>query len=196
MERGDFRDGVYEARLRRAADRVQAVLARSGNAWGIPLQITKSITLEADGSALDIHYQLSGLPQDRELHFAVEMNFAGLPAEAEGRYFFDAAGGELGLDGTPLDLQPRGSLGLADEWLGIRLDLQSTQPAGFWTYPIATVSQSEGGFELVHQAVCVLPHWLVRGDADGQWEVALRLTIDTSTAENRMREHEAATSGV
>jgi alpha-amylase len=39
------------------------------------------------------------------------------------------------------------------------------------------VSQSEGGFELVHQSVVVMPHWIVTPDADGVWKVAMRLSF-------------------
>ncbi|MBM4089291.1 MAG: DUF1926 domain-containing protein, partial [Planctomycetes bacterium] len=58
----------------------------------------------------------------------------------------------------------------------------------WWTYPIETVSQSEGGFELVHQSVVVQPHWLIRGDSRGRWSVTIRLEADTSLAEHRMQE--------
>ena len=36
-----------------------------------------------------------------------------------------------------------------------------------WTFPIATVSQSEGGFELVHQSSAVIPHWEFTPDESG-----------------------------
>jgi alpha-amylase len=55
-----------------------------------------------------------------------------------------------------------------------------------WTFPIETVSQSEGGFELVHQSIVVQPRWLVRGDAAGRWSVTMRLALDTSLAESRV----------
>ena len=38
LERGDFVQAPFEARLRRNPDRVQVQLARLGNAWGIPMQ--------------------------------------------------------------------------------------------------------------------------------------------------------------
>ena len=76
--------------------------------------------------------------------------------------------------------------GLTDEWLGLTLQLTLNRPTDLWTCPVETVSQSEGGFELVHQSVAVIPHWIVRGDADGRWAVTLRLGIDTRLAESRM----------
>ena len=41
MERGDFADGPYQAKIRRNPGRVQILMTRQGNAWGIPLTITK-----------------------------------------------------------------------------------------------------------------------------------------------------------
>ena len=58
-------------------------------------------------------------------------------------------------------------LGLCDEWLGIDVALKTSRPTDFWTFPIETVSQSEGGFELVHQSTVVQPHWLVDAGAGG-----------------------------
>jgi alpha-amylase len=54
-----------------------------------------------------------------------------------------------------------------------------------WTFPIETVSQSESGFELVHQSVVVQPHWYIQAGADGRWSTTMTLAIDTSAAERR-----------
>jgi hypothetical protein len=34
--------------------------------------------------------------------------------------------------------------------------------------------------------VCVIPHWIVQGDAQGRWSVTMYLNVDTSLAERRM----------
>jgi hypothetical protein len=68
--------------------------------------------------------------------------------------------------------------------------LTTNRPTGFWTFPVATVSQSESGIELVHQSVAVLPHWLVRGDSEGRWSVTLQLDLNTAAAESRQSEPE------
>jgi alpha-amylase len=55
------------------------------------------------------------------------------------------------------------------------------------------VSQSEGGFELVHQSVVVMPHWIVTPDADGVWKVVMRLSIgNPKTAAQAAAPHVAA----
>jgi alpha-amylase len=104
------------------------------------------------------------------------MNFSGLPGGADDRYFSDAEGTSLGRLDTQLDLADSRLLTLSDRWLGIDVSMEFDRPSGVWAFPIQTVSQSEGGFELVHQSVCVQPHWMVTSDADGRWAVNIELT--------------------
>lgn len=195
VQGGDFVEAPYEARLRRNPDRIQVQMVRQGQAFGAGVQITKGVTLDAGSNTLEIAYLLEGLPQERSLHFAVEMNCAGLPAGADDRYFRSLDGEQLGQLGTWLDLHEVEGLGLVDQWLGVDVGLRASRPTHFWTYPIATVSQSEGGFELVHQSVALVPHWYVTPDAEGRWSVTMRLSLDTSMAESRMQEVEALAVG-
>jgi hypothetical protein len=175
MERGDFVELPFEAKLRRGSDRVQVQMRRDGNAWGIPITLTKAVTLIAGSDRLSITYLLENLPPGEPLHFAIEMNFAGLPAGADDRYFSDGDGNPLGQLGEQLDLHDATGIGLSDRWLGIDVSLDIDRPSGIWAFPIETVSQSEAGFELVHQSVCVQPHWIVTADADGRWAVQIEM---------------------
>ncbi len=189
---GDFIGAPFETRIRRNPNRIQVQLKRSGYACGVPVTITKGVTAESGSGTLEIAYLLEGLPADQPLHFGVELNFAGLPSHADDRFFYQSNDKKLGQLQTQLDLENAFDLGLADQWLGIDLHLSVDQPTRWWTYPIETVSQSEGGFELVHQSVVVQPHWLVRGDASGCWSMTMQLEIDTSLAESRMQPTEQA----
>ena len=90
-----------------------------------------------------------------------------------------------------LDLVDAMGLGLVDEWLGLDVGLKTSRPTSLWTFPVETVSQSESGFELVHQSVVVQPHWIVLPDAEGCWAVTMRLAIDTGLAEQRQAERPA-----
>jgi alpha-amylase len=182
LERGDFASGVYEASIRRNPGRIQVLLSRTGNAWGIPFTLSKAITLEAGSRSLEIAYKLEGLPRDFRQHLAIEFNFAGLPAQAAGRFFYDESGRALGELGSKLDLEGPRVLGLVDDWLDIDARLtfapaSNGAATGIWTFPIQSVSQSEGGFELVHQSVVVMPHWIVTPDAHGIWKVTMRLDL-------------------
>ncbi len=184
-ELGDFVTGPYEAKLRRNPKRMQAQLTRKSRVGDRSIQITKGITLVAGGQSLQIAYLLEGLPPGELIHFGVEFNFAGLPSGCDDRYFHDAHRNPLGHLGSRLDLKDIDSLALFDEWLGIDVELQSDQPMHVWTFPIETVSQSEGGFELVHQSVVVHPHWYIKAGSDGRWVATMTLAIDTSMAEKR-----------
>ena len=192
QQRGDFINGSYEARIRRNPDRIQVQLLRDGSVGGTPVRITKGLTLDAASSTLQVAYLLENLPTDRQLHFAVEFNFAGMPSNAYGRNFVDMEGKILGQLGTKLDLNNVFGLGLTDEWLKLDVGLKMSRPTSFWTFPIETVSQSEGGFELVHQSVVVMPHWLVEADKEGRWSVTMQMSLDTSRAENNHHEETVA----
>ena len=191
QEHGDFVGRAYEAKVRKNPDRIQVVMNREGSAYGMPITITKGVTLSAAGHTLEIAYLLEGLPQDRTHHFAVEFNFAGMPSGADDRYFYrgdrEDPSHRLGQLGERLDETDVTELALVDQWLGLDVRLATSGPTNIWTYPIETVSQSEGGFELVHQSVVVVPHWHVRGDSQGRWSVTMSLAIDTTLAESRMQ---------
>lgn len=176
-ERGDFVAMPFDAKLRRGVGKVQAQLRREGNAWGIPITITKAITLEAGKDSMSVSYLLEGLPPGRPLHFAVEWNFAGMPSGADDRFFFDANASRMGQLGTKLDLHQTQYLGLIDQWLGVSVQLSLNRPSSIWTFPISAVSQSEAGFESVHQSVCVMPHWIVQGDVEGRWSVTMEVVL-------------------
>ena len=191
-EQGDFVHAPYEAKLRRNDGRVQLLLSRQGMVQGRQVKLTKGITLNAGEATLEIAYMLENVPSDIALHLAPEFNFAGLPSGADDRYFSGGQGQQLGQLGHQLDLSGMTHLALTDEWVGISCRLHFDQPASIWTYPVETVSQSEGGFELVHQSVAVLPHWVIVPDAEGRWSTTMRLSIDTSLAESRMPQYAEA----
>ncbi len=185
IERGDFATGAYEASIRRNPGRVQVLLTREGNVWGIPLTLAKAVTLEEGSRSLEIAYKLEGLPAGFKQHLAVEFNFAGMPAGAVGRRFQNEAGGDLGDLGDGLNLASCKLIGLVDGYMKIDAKLaiapaSNGEQASLWTFPIQTVSQSESGFELVHQSVVVMPHWTVTPDAEGVWRVAMKLILGPS----------------
>jgi alpha-amylase len=184
-ELGDFVQGAYGHQEKRSGRSVYVLLQRSGRVGGHAVRLTKAISMESDSSILTIRYALDDLPRDHRLHFAVEFNFAGMAAGQEDRYFTYDGVSKAGQLQTLQDRQNAERIGLVDEWLGLEVTLLSTRAANFWAFPIQTVSQSEGGFELVHQSTAVLPHWHVEADAHGHWETTLMLKLDTSRSEKR-----------
>ena len=177
VQRGDFVDASYRAVVRRNPNRVQVKMDREGIVMGRKINITKGITLNAGDDTVEIAYLLENVPKDQPIRFGVELNFAGIPAGCDDRFFYDSAKTRLTDMGTVQNLDPREFLGLTDQWLGIDIQLTTDQPTGFWTYPIQTVSNSEGGFELVHQSVAVVPHWIIQPDEQGKWSCVMRMKI-------------------
>jgi len=124
MERGDFADGQYTATVRSNPDRVQVLLSKEGNAWGIPLTIKKGVTLDEGSDTLEITYMIEGLPADRSFHFGVDFNLAGMPDGQDDRFFSNSNGKNLGQLGSTLDLKDVQQLGVNDQWLGLAVQLE------------------------------------------------------------------------
>ena len=184
QELGDFVSGRYEPSVTQLGQAVQLTLERTGSVADRTIGLSKTISLVPGVDELSVRYRLAPLPVDLSLHFAIELNFAALAAGADDRYFCSARGNKLGPLQSILDITRADRLALVDEWLGIEISLACSQPAGFWAFPIQTVSKSEGGFELVHQSVCLLPHWRIPTIAK-TWEVELVLRLDATQAKRR-----------
>jgi alpha-amylase len=183
---GDFETAAYEASVRRGEQEIALQMHGRGHVSQYDVDIRKVVVLSKDRPGeLIIQYQLHGLPQQVPLHFGIEFNFATMPGGASDRYFYDASGAQLGLLDLRQSLEDCDRIGLVDEWQGLDVSLELSQKGGIWTHPIETISQSESGFELVHQSVSVTPHWEFVAPEDGPWVVDIRLIMDTSLARAR-----------
>ena len=175
-------EGVFETTIRRDGEQAEAVMTRTARLTRFEVDIRKTVSLAAGSNALSVRYEFEGLPAGRPVHFAAASHLAGMAGGAEDRYFHDASGDRRGMLNATLDLENATRLGLCDEWLGLDVALEWTQPGGVWTSPVETVSGSEAGFESVFQSCAVVPHWEFVAPADGRWSVGLTLTCDASAA--------------
>ncbi|MFM7925441.1 MAG: alpha-amylase/4-alpha-glucanotransferase domain-containing protein, partial [Planctomycetaceae bacterium] len=157
---GDFATGEWEAGVRKGERRILLEMHRNGRAGELTGEVRKTVAISADRpSELLVQYELLGFPAGMPLHFGVELNFAAMPGGAADRYFYDEEGSRRGTLDTVQNLPSGERLSLVDEWLGVDVSVESSVRAGFWAYPLETISQSEDGFEAIHQSVCVVPHW-------------------------------------
>ncbi|MBN67857.1 MAG: alpha-amylase, partial [Gimesia sp.] len=194
-ELGDFVEGVYLSSVRRTDDECDVRMSRKGHVGPYEVEVTKTVSLSKSAAGtLVVQYELSNLPTEVPLHFGVEFNFAGMAAGASDRYYYNHMGKQLGQLESKLDLEKLDRIGLVDEWLGLDAALDLSSPANIWTFPIETISQSEGGYELVHQSSVVIPHWEFVADDEGRWSVTITLSLDTSAAQAKALS-EAAASG-
>ncbi|MDR1053303.1 MAG: DUF1926 domain-containing protein [Planctomycetaceae bacterium] len=191
-QHGNFVQEEYDAVIRKKAGRIQVLLSREAYAYGALIRVDKAITLSEGSDVVDIAYKLSNLPKDYRIHFAVEMNFSGMPGGIDNRFYHSGngvlTGKSIGNLSSNLDISGWNEIGLYDDWLGVDVVLGVNRPTDFYAFPIETVSQSESGFELVHQSVALQPHWRIIPDETGTWEVEMSLKIDTKIAIDREKE--------
>ena len=183
---GDFATGTYEASVRKGDQKIAVEMRRKGRVSDLNGEVRKNVILSSDRpNEMLIQYHVVGFPQNVPLHFGVELNFSAMPGGADDRYFYDAAGQRLGTLDTMLDQHDSERISLVDEWLGLDVSVEMSRAGGIWTMPIETISQSEGGFEAVHQSVCIVPHWEFMMPEQGAWVVDLRIVFDSSVAAAR-----------
>ncbi len=177
---GDFIGKPFDARIRRASNRVEVVLCREALVEDRLIDLQKTICLASESDELEFAYNLRGLIPGQRLLLGVEFNFAGMPAGADDRFFYDSQSKRLGQLGSQLAISDESLLGLIDEWLGLEVQWSALLPAQIIAYPVNTISQSEAGAELIHQSVCMIPTWTVHANAHGCWEVAFKMAFRTS----------------
>jgi hypothetical protein len=110
--------------------------------------------------------------------FGVEMNFAMLSADEDRAWYTDAQGKRCGVLDAPLAMANLTAFGIHDEVKKCAFRLSFDKPAEIWAIPVQTVSQSEGGFELVYQSSAVVPRWGVRIGADAEFKVGMVLDVE------------------
>lgn len=191
----DFASGAYESTVRRADGKVEVRMHRRGSVSPYEIEVAKTVRLDAKHpGTLLVQYVLSNLPAGLPFHFAAELGFAGLAAGADDRYYYGSEGERLGRLESVHELHDEIRIGLVDEWLGVDVSVECDRPGGVWLFPIETISQSESGFELVHQSCRVIPHWRIEvgNEDEGRWEVRLAIDVDTSIARARQLAETAA----
>jgi hypothetical protein len=133
-EQGDFVDRPFSFK---AAGKT-LILERRGAVWAagerVPLAIRK--TIEPGDGALRVILEVENLSEkDLSLKYGSEWNFLAFPHELELR-----GPGGAALYGGQLLFEPEGADAL-------------------WSFALRTLSQSEGGFDIIHQGYCFCPVW-------------------------------------
>ena len=176
-ELGDFVEGEYTSEISKRRNLQRVVLERQGfvnlGFDRVPLTVRKTVSLGATQPAFTAEYELTG-PADRVITvlFGVEMAYAMLASQADDRWYYsDRREAKLGKLATRLDIPSTTRFGLVDGWQQLDIALGFSTPARIWTFPLETVSQSEGGFEAVYQGSIVLALWQVTLAAGEPWKV-------------------------
>jgi len=151
-EQGDFVNQGYQFSLSHG----QLRLARRGYVWQeearLPVLVQKTIV--PTNGVVRINYQVENLAEtELRLFFGSEWNFYLLPGEWEEK---------------------------ADRilLLGGKVELDFSPPAEIWHFPLETLSQSEAGYDIIHQGMCFLPHWRASLLPSEKFSVTITLRIE------------------
>ncbi len=166
-DQSDFSRQDFHGEVRRGDGRLQIRLQRQGLVQGIPLRVSKALTLLAQRSELEVTYLIEGLPEGCSLCFASLWHWYGVDQAWPERYWHDCQGETFAAGHHPRFFPQTGGIGLYDGWLGLDMQLQFDQPAAVLVSPTAD-----------HSAV--MPHWLIAGDGEGRWSTQFRLVLESS----------------
>ncbi|MGZ5515001.1 MAG: alpha-amylase/4-alpha-glucanotransferase domain-containing protein [Candidatus Aminicenantales bacterium] len=133
-EQGDFVDGAFSFEASGGELRLERRgMVRAGEER-VPLVIRKTVAASDGSLRIDIEVEnLSGRPLD--VTYGSEWNFLAFPHEIE----------LLGADGAAL--------------YGRALRFEPSAADAVWTFALRTLSQSEEGFDIIHQGYCLCPVW-------------------------------------
>ena len=177
LERGDFVQGAYLGQIHHEEGQTRLVLHRKGFVSGHSIEITKTVSVKAGSPQVEVQYELTGLPAQADLVFAVEINMASMAGNASDRFVLNEHGENLGPLNGNRDLPTCRKVSLCDEWLNLTSSLEWNCAAAVWLFPIQTVSQSEGGFEAVYQSTAVIPRWPMVPDMNGRWSLQITWSL-------------------
>jgi 4-alpha-glucanotransferase len=176
-ECGDFALGTYLARTQRDPRRAAVIMERAGVAAGHSIRLRKTVELQAGRARLSVRYELDDLPAASCLHFAVEINIAGIAGRIDECYDAALSGTAIATRDECLDLAHTRGVRLTD--LGSdTANLTWSKSAGLWCFPVETVKHDQsGGSEAVRQSTAVVPHWHITPDEHGCWEVLIEWEV-------------------
>ena len=161
---GDFSQEPYSVRAGRRGDVLVASFAREGvvrsGSKRVPVRVEKEIALPEKEGMFQVAYTLRAR-EPVEAAFAVEFNIAMLNPEAFGAPEPD-----------------RVTLKVKDNWHDLDLTFVAAAASGYWIYPVKTVSQSDGGYELNYQCTAVVPYWRLQLEPERPWTGMITLKVD------------------
>jgi hypothetical protein len=181
QEEGDFLSEPYEIEARRRG-KEEVVLFRSGwlrqNGREDPVEMEKRFSVSGREKVVRASYRITYKGEKRKTNFGVEFNINLLAGNSPDRYY--------DIPGHSLEDRKLASVGalkdvtevrLIDEGNKMEVVLRADKSSNLWLFPIETVSLSENGFEKIFQGSCLLLHWPLELEPDGQFRVDLDLGI-------------------
>ncbi len=128
------------------------------------LAVEKTYTFDPQAAKVGVSYSLHNKGEyPLDFIWVVEHNLTLLAGDAADRTYVLPEGGledpKMASEGVLPDIQ---TLGMRDEFFQFELQLNYSPAVELWRFPVATVSQSEEGFESVYQGSCIAGCWRVQ----------------------------------
>ena len=180
-EEGDFLLNEYQASipLNKAAIKLSrdGLIRQLGKSY--PIKVSKNISFAPDNQgSLQMDYEITNIGSEPiETIFAVEFNLSMLAGNAHDRFYYSGKNKNLGPLISQSESPDEKIFGIKDLFQKIDISFGLTKPTGLWYFPVQTVSQSEGGFELVYQSSVILPRWKLNLKPQETWTVRIAKTI-------------------
>ena len=175
-ERGDFLEAPWD--FKPASSGV--VLERLGRVrtevdGGHPVLMRKEYAFTGDRS-VTVLYRIRNQGRDRlDIRFGVELNFF-LPGLAFGQSLIVPGDHRVSLD-HPACTAAVERFTVSVRELSPQLCIELSRPAMLHSHLVATVSQSEDGYERTVQGVAAMPTWDLRLDPGELWDGQVEVTI-------------------
>ncbi len=190
VELGDLRDGEF------AIDHLapgQVSLSREGAVSGQPVTVVKTIRLVGGRldpeliMELEIHHR-----GDRpiEARVGLELSIHLLGGGGNPQAWYEVEGTRTAHDGNGR-VTGAAALAYGNDWVGLAIRAAMDPVADAWWHSIDTVSNSESGFERVHQGSGLLVSWPIRLLAGEARRFSLRQVV--SVARDRAEDEARAT---
>ncbi len=168
-EAGDFLNGEYKYEVKKAAKPQAAILkmSRDGNYLGVSdggykIRVEKAVSLKPNSPALEIEYKITNLDsRGCSPWFGVEFNYS-------------LKDPHLNRIGEVRDLK---NININDQWYGIRVDFEFSDPTSLWYFPIETVSDSVTELERTYQELSLLFHWNLDLAPGSSWGIKIHKNI-------------------
>ena len=180
-EQGNFVDQQYEFEVTQDDDAVNVRLWRDGNVWigqvHLPVRVEKTFTLKNDETSLKARYVVTNLG-DIELNsrFGIELAF-GFDGGDNPQYCHLEAGDANMSMGESHELQNISHYRAVTQIRRFAVDFTLEHPATLWSFPLAPITLSDGGFERVHQGVVTMPIWNIKLGPSESWTADIQLDI-------------------
>jgi len=185
-ELGDFHTGEYKNEIKDGA----VELFREGNVSGKGVSLRKCIGIDRDNS-FRVDYSIAAFDKmvfPEGIRFGVELNVM-LPGCDGPLCYYELVPNSVGaVDtglGSSVEAHEIEKMSLVDKFSGVSLTIAVNRPATLWSFPIYTVSLSEGGFEKIYQGSSLLFLFPLAGAEKRKHNIDVGLTIRCESIERR-----------